>query len=191
MVYIIHGARFFCKRALGVLNIFSIQDNLRLSIMKKIRKFFYFKSLKYGVITILFALIPVTLAIIFIEFLIDIKPYDTQLRNLEVLKDYSLNALIYYVVMGLVHMVICFIIAQQFCISTNKDSTLQKTKAIKALFNYLEFEDLIIVNPFRKMQIKIKEPVVLREVMDINEVIKIFKKIYYKKTKIVNKNSYP
>lgn len=78
------------------------------------------------------------------------------------------------------------------CISGFKPKTIKrKIASLKALFNYLEFEDLIIVNPFRKMQIKIKEPVVLREVMDINEVIKIFKKIYYKKTKIVNKNSYP
>lgn len=50
----------------------------------------------------------------------------------------------------------------------------RKIASIKAMFNYLEFEDLISVNPFRKMRIQIKEGKVLPKAMDIKELKKIF-----------------
>jgi integrase/recombinase XerD len=49
---------------------------------------------------------------------------------------------------------------------------------IRALFNYLEFEDKISANPLRKMRIKIKEPNRLPNVMDIKEIRRIFNSAY-------------
>ncbi len=64
-------------------------------------------------------------------------------------------------------------------ISSFKPKTIKRKMAtLKAFFNYLEFEDMIIVNPFRKMRINIKEPKQLPVVMTISEVRKIFKTVY-------------
>ena len=64
-------------------------------------------------------------------------------------------------------------------ISTLKPKSIKrKIATIKAMFNYLEFEDRITVNPFRKIRIKIKEPKKLPKVMDIREIRKIFNSAY-------------
>lgn len=64
-------------------------------------------------------------------------------------------------------------------ISTLKPKSIKrKIATMKAFFNFLEFEDKIIVNPFRKMKISIKEPKRLPRVMDINDVNAIFKSAY-------------
>ena len=54
----------------------------------------------------------------------------------------------------------------------------RKIATVRAMFNYLEFEDIIQINPLRKMRIRIKEPKQLPKVMDIREVGKIFKAAY-------------
>lgn len=61
-------------------------------------------------------------------------------------------------------------------IATLKPKSIKrKVATIKAMFNYLEFEDQIEINPLRKMRIKIREPKKLPVVMTINEVNEIFK----------------
>jgi integrase/recombinase XerD len=45
----------------------------------------------------------------------------------------------------------------------------RKVATLKALFNYLEFEDHVISNPLRKMRIKIKEPVMLPKALTLAE----------------------
>jgi integrase/recombinase XerD len=66
----------------------------------------------------------------------------------------------------------------------------RKIATLKAMFNYLEFEDKITSNPFRKMRIKIKEEKNLPKVMDIAEIEKIFK-IAYKDTNLIkDKDTY-
>ena len=60
-------------------------------------------------------------------------------------------------------------------VSTFKPKTIKrKIATVKALFNFLEFEELIEINPFRKVKIRIKEPMVLPRVMNIQEATKIF-----------------
>src|SRR3972149_2564491 len=54
----------------------------------------------------------------------------------------------------------------------------RKIATIKAMFNYLEFEDKITANPLRKMRINIKEQKKLPTVMDIREIRKIFNSAY-------------
>jgi site-specific recombinase XerD len=65
-------------------------------------------------------------------------------------------------------------------ISNAKPKTIKrKIATIKALFNFLEYEDKILVNPFRKMRIQIREPKILPNVMDIHEVEKIINSTYH------------
>ncbi len=65
----------------------------------------------------------------------------------------------------------------------------RKIATIKALFNYLEFEDRITTNPFRKMRIRIKEDKKLPTVMNIIEISKILRKAYSHKNN-VDESSY-
>jgi integrase/recombinase XerD len=69
-------------------------------------------------------------------------------------------------------------------------SVKRKLASTKALFNFLEFEDSILVNPFRKMRMNIKEPQTLPSVLDMPEMIKIFKAGYQHKNELKNKNGY-
>ena len=54
----------------------------------------------------------------------------------------------------------------------------RKIACVKAFFNHLEFEDVIIVNPFRKIRIPIKEPKTLPKVMQKQEVQNQFTFVY-------------
>lgn len=49
----------------------------------------------------------------------------------------------------------------------------RKIATLKAMFNFLEYEDIILVNPFRKMKVQIKEHRMLPRVMTLKEVNKI------------------
>jgi integrase/recombinase XerD len=52
-----------------------------------------------------------------------------------------------------------------------KPKTLKrKIATLKAMFNFLEYEDEILINPFRKMKVNIKEHIVLPSVMSLSEV---------------------
>ena len=64
----------------------------------------------------------------------------------------------------------------------------RKLASSKALFNYLEFEDQILINPFRKMRIKINEPKELPKVMNINEITKIFQIAYHREQLFTQQN---
>lgn len=64
-------------------------------------------------------------------------------------------------------------------ISHLKPKTIKRKMAsVKALFNHLEFEDLIPVSPLRKMKIQIREPRQLPRVMDFKDIARIFKQAY-------------
>ena len=74
---------------------------------------------------------------------------------------------------------------------THKAKTVKrKIATLKALFNFLEFEDRIMVNPFRKMRLKIKEPLQLPEVLSIQEIKQLFNVAYVEKYEYVDKTMY-
>jgi integrase/recombinase XerD len=76
-------------------------------------------------------------------------------------------------------------------ISTLKPKSIKrKVATLKAMFNFLEFEDKILINPFRKMRIKIQEPKRLPKVMDIKDVNSIFKLAYVRNTSIKDNKSF-
>ena len=66
----------------------------------------------------------------------------------------------------------------------------RKIATLKAMFNYLEFEDAIAVNPFRKMRLQIKESKRLPNVMTVNEIAKLLKIAYQEKHQRTDKSSY-
>lgn len=54
----------------------------------------------------------------------------------------------------------------------------RKIACIKAFFNYLEFEDIIPINPFRKIRLKIKEAQTLPKVMKQSETTEQLRYVY-------------
>jgi len=54
----------------------------------------------------------------------------------------------------------------------------RKIASLKAMFNYLEYENDDFINPFRKIKIRFKEPQMLPMVMTIGEVKKILSALY-------------
>lgn len=66
----------------------------------------------------------------------------------------------------------------------------RKIAVIKAFFNYLEFDEEIPINPFRKMNISIKEPKNLPKTMELKEIRKLLKYLYNEKKNFTNKEMY-
>ena len=58
------------------------------------------------------------------------------------------------------------------------------------MFNYLEFDDVITINPWRKMRIKIKVPKQLPRALNIKEISDIFKSVYSANATPEDKNCY-
>lgn len=54
----------------------------------------------------------------------------------------------------------------------------RKIASIKAFFRYLEYKDIILINPFYKMQIKFREPFVLPKTIPLNAIELLLKTIY-------------
>lgn len=102
-----------------------------------------------------------------------IKSYKTDLKQFSkflVYKNYSLE-ITYITKLELRHYI-------EFISFLKPKSIKRKIATIKAMLNYLEFEDKILVNPIRKMRIKIKEPYKLPRCLTIQEMSDIFKTAY-------------
>jgi integrase/recombinase XerD len=66
----------------------------------------------------------------------------------------------------------------------------RKIATAKALFNYHEYEENIIQNPFRKLKVKIKLPFQLPTVMTLKQIGNILTLVYKEKEKISDVDSY-
>ncbi len=66
----------------------------------------------------------------------------------------------------------------------------RKIAVLKAFFTYLEFDEIIVVSPFRKINLFIKEPKRLPKTMELKEVRKILKFLYVSKGSFANKEIY-
>jgi integrase/recombinase XerD len=76
-------------------------------------------------------------------------------------------------------------------LGVNKIKTVKRKLAtLKALFNYLEFEDRIPFSPFRKMRIKIREPLSLPGVLTLDEIKTLFQKVYGAREQCPDRGSY-
>lgn len=74
--------------------------------------------------------------------------------------------------------------------SLKPKSIKRKIATIRAMFNFLEFEEKIEINPVRKMRIKIKEPRQLPKALDITEIKEIFDCVYKQEKTISDKETY-
>jgi integrase/recombinase XerD len=74
--------------------------------------------------------------------------------------------------------------------SLKPKSIKRKIATIKALFNFLEYEDKIMINPFRKMKISIRDSRNLPTVMNITEINELFKVVYGRKKSLKFKRHY-
>ena len=66
----------------------------------------------------------------------------------------------------------------------------RKVGTLKTLFNFLEFEELIEISPFKKMKLSIKLPKRLPITLDIKELRKFFKYIYDFKQSFAKQSTY-
>ncbi len=79
----------------------------------------------------------------------------------------------------------------EFLVSSYKVKTAKrKIASLKSFLNYLEFEDIIAVNPFRKLRIKLKVPKTLPNVLTLSEVKRILTSAYNFKNSMINSSHY-
>ena len=57
-------------------------------------------------------------------------------------------------------------------------TTKRKIAVLKTFFNYLEFDEILEINPFRKLRLSLKEPKLLPKTLDIKEIKTILKYLY-------------
>ncbi|WP_298898187.1 tyrosine-type recombinase/integrase [uncultured Psychroserpens sp.] len=72
----------------------------------------------------------------------------------------------------------------------SKKTIKRKIATLKIFFSYLEFEEIIVNNPFRKVRIKIKDDLILPKILSIGEITEILKILYISKNDISNTKSY-
>ena len=71
----------------------------------------------------------------------------------------------------------------------SKPKTLQrKVATLKTFFNHLEFEDIITINPFRKLRIKIKACHHLPRTIELPVIQRLFSHLYGKKRDIMKRD---
>ena len=63
--------------------------------------------------------------------------------------------------------------------SQKKPKTVKRKMAtLKAMFNFLEFEDIIQINPFRKVKIRVNEEFKLPRLIQMHEIENLFMTVY-------------
>ena len=75
--------------------------------------------------------------------------------------------------------------------SSNKPKTVKrKIATVKAFMNHLEYEDIILINPFHKMRLSIKEGKQLPKTIELKKIKKLFTSLYVQKEKHKKKHCY-
>lgn len=59
----------------------------------------------------------------------------------------------------------------------------RKIASLKAFFHYMEYKDLIIINPFNKLQVKFREPVILPKTIPLHTIEFFLSTLYTQKSK--------
>ncbi len=75
-------------------------------------------------------------------------------------------------------------------ISTKPKTAKRKIATLKAFFHYLEISDFISNNPFHKILVKHKEPIVLPKTIPIETITRILETVYKKKNEKGHTNCY-
>ncbi len=66
----------------------------------------------------------------------------------------------------------------------------RKIAVLKAFFNYLEFDEIVEVNPFRKLKLSLKEPKLLPKTLELSEIKRVLKYLYSLKNSYFDKTSF-
>ncbi|WP_419677908.1 tyrosine-type recombinase/integrase [Aliarcobacter lanthieri] len=66
----------------------------------------------------------------------------------------------------------------------------RKIAVLKAFFNYLEFDEIVEVNPFRKLRLSLKEPKLLPKTLELSEIKRVLKYLYSLKNSYFDKTSF-
>ena len=66
----------------------------------------------------------------------------------------------------------------------------RKIASLKSFFNYLEYEDIIVVNPFRKIRINIKEGRQVPRTIETSVIRRLFKHLYRLEDEFGNRSKY-
>ncbi len=66
----------------------------------------------------------------------------------------------------------------------------RKIAVLKAFFNYLEFDEIVEVNPFRKLKLSLKEPKLLPKTLELSEIKRVLKYLYSLKNAYFDKTSF-
>lgn len=114
-----------------------------------------------------------------------LQAYGIDLKQFQNHKDYinlNINSFDKYMLKEYIQ----FLYKQNFKAKTIK----RKIAVLKAFFTYLEFEEILLVSPFRKIKIHIKEPKTLPKIVELQEIRKILNFLYRQKIKFQNKNLY-
>lgn len=61
-------------------------------------------------------------------------------------------------------------------------SVKRKIASLKSFFNYLEYEEILLTNPFEKLRIKLHEPFILPRTIPLNTIDLLLKYAYQRKT---------
>ncbi len=109
---------------------------------------------------------------------IDIK----QFRVFKNTKDMNINDIDKYILKEYIQYL--------YTLNLKPKSIKRKIAVLKAFFSYLEFEEIILISPFRKMRISIRENKTLPKTIEIQNIKKLFKYLYKLKINYKNKEKY-
>lgn len=104
-----------------------------------------------------------------------IKAYKSDLNQF---RNYVKNENIFYT-KNIIVKYIFFLNNKKYAVKTVK----RKIASLKAFFTYLSYEDLIEINPFHKIKLKLKEPLILPKTVSLNILQALFQYIYDEKNK--------
>ncbi|WP_419774395.1 tyrosine-type recombinase/integrase [Halarcobacter sp.] len=114
-----------------------------------------------------------------------IKAYENDFKQFKEFKDVSsLN------VIEVDKVLLKEYIRHLYTLGLKPKSIKRKVVVLKGLFNYLEFEEIIEINPFRKMRISIKQEKTLPKTIEMKNIRKLLKYVYEIKHNIKDKNSF-
>ncbi len=108
---------------------------------------------------------------------LDYKTIKAYKLDLEQFERFAISYPIFYSKQFIVKYIF-FLKEKEYKIKTIK----RKIASIKAFFTYLTFEDIIETNPFSKIRLNIKEPLILPKTINLEDLNKIFQYAYDRKS---------
>lgn len=110
-----------------------------------------------------------------------IKAYKSDLNQF---RNYVKNENIFYT-KNIIVKYIFFLNNKKYAVKTVK----RKIASLKAFFSYLNYEDIIETNPFHKIKLKLKEPLILPKTIPLANLQALFQYMYDEKNKYASNST--